>query len=90
MGVISNLVENREHLEQVSGCMRTWESNVYILMARIRKDNDWETAQARDSTSPSDDSDWSSISHCVSFDEVANNQNDQVSNRNERDDTGVL
>ena len=59
-------------------------------MACVCKHYDWETLEGRNKTAPLDDSDHSSISHSISFTEVVNDQNDQVSNGDQCDNTRVL
>jgi hypothetical protein len=50
----------------------------YILMTRERKDDDRKTAERRDGTSPMDHTDGSSLVHCISLDNMIDNQYDQV------------
>ena len=49
-------------------------------MASVSKDNDWKAAQERYQPLRLNVADWASILHSVPFDEMSNDQDDQVSN----------
>jgi len=59
-------------------------------VARVCKHYDRETLEGRNKTAPLDDSDYSSVGHSISFAEVVDDQNDQVSNGDQCDNTRVL
>jgi hypothetical protein len=72
--VVLDLVENGEH----------------VLMAGIGKDDDGETGQDRDDTLVGHDTDIALETHVIAFCKVVNNKHDQITDRNERNDAGIL
>ena len=62
----------------------------YILVARVSKNDEWEAAKRRHCTLPLEVRDAASIRHCVALDEVGDDQDDQVGDRNQGNDAGVF
>ena len=61
-----------------------------ILVAGVRKDNDWKTAKRCNSSSPLHISDFASICHCISFGKVKDHEDDEISNGDQCNYASVL
>ena len=59
-------------------------------MACVRKDNDREGAQSRGKASPMKESQLSVTSLGIAFDEVSKNEDNEIGNRNKRNEACVL
>jgi hypothetical protein len=59
-------------------------------MAGIGKDDDGETGQDRDDTLVGHDTDIALETHVITFCKVVNNQDDQITDRSESNDAGIL
>lgn len=59
-------------------------------MACVSKNNDREAAQCLYSTSPVNKTELASTLNGVAFDEMRENEDDQISDRDKSDDAGVL
>lgn len=59
-------------------------------MACVCKDNDWESSQSGNGTSPLEDPDCSPVGHSVAFDEMRHDENDQVRNGEQGNDASVF
>lgn len=62
----------------------------YVLVASICKYNDWKNAQGRNKALPFNKMNWATVSHGVSLDEVGDNQNDKISDRDQGDNTSIF
>ena len=62
----------------------------YVLVAGIGKDNDRETGQDGDDTLVGRETDVTLETHIIAFCKVVNDQDHEITNRNESNNTGVL
>jgi hypothetical protein len=78
----------------VSGLILGFESNGgedrYILMACICEHNDRETAEGGNNAGPFNDTNWPSIRHRIPLCKMVNNENHEVTYRDERNDTCIF
>lgn len=62
----------------------------YVLVASVGKDNDWKTAEGWDDACPLSHANFPSILHGVSLDKMVDYQDNEVTNRDQRNDTSVF
>lgn len=59
-------------------------------MTCISKDDDWEAAESWDDSFPFDPANWAGVFNRVIFDEMVDDENDQIADRDECNDAGVF
>ena len=62
----------------------------YVLVAGVCEHDDRQASQCLNRAGPGEYPDFASILECIAFNEVVDNENYEVPNRNERDDARVL
>lgn len=89
--VVFDFINNRKHLDKelVIVKVRRFQKLTNILMASVSKDNNWQGAESFHSTSPFDDPNVAWFSVGINR-KVINNQDNQISDRNQGNKTSVL
>ena len=102
MTIVFNLIENGEHLSNPLVRTANMDSMVPfrddlcghgrtdVLMASVRKYNDWKTTQGRYDAGPLDDANRATVSFCIPLREMINDQNNKIANGHQSDDAGIF
>lgn len=95
MRVIAYLIEDREHLHAglaIFDCPFNMVENLvcYIVVTGICKHHDWEAAECCHGALPMKYPDGTSTCHCITFDEVCHNKDDEISNSDQSDNACVF